>query len=548
MVDSKKETIYIDADDEITAIIDKVRSSNAKIIALVLPKRSQALQSTVNLKLLKRIATQSKKNIALITSDPNLLPLIGAVGLHVAKTPQSKPEVPKAPVQASATTSSAQDNAKSPAGDVAVAPLHAEDTIELNNVSKLPALGAKKNGEKKPFNKKLKVPDFDRFRLMLFGGIGLLILLIVGSIFAFIVLPKATISVKTDTSNISTDLTLTALTTANALDTEKLIIPALKKEVKKTENEKTLATGQKNMGEKATGTVKIYNCNKDDKLSDTVRTVPAGAVLSSGGSSYILSEAVEVEPSSFVGNTCLRNRPSDSVTVTAQVSGDQYNLSARKYAVGGFPSMEADGSNMTGGTSKMVQVISQQDVNNAKERVLERLNNSVKKELKSQFTGQNMLALEDTYGAGEATVTSTPNINEEGSEATITVVITYTQLGVSKDHLKTLIKENVNKSIDTSKQVIRDDGLESATIRILDKKSENETTFSFATITVAGPQLDTEGIKQEIAGQKKGATIRAIESRPGIKEVEVDYSPFWVFSTPKRLNRINITFDQENAR
>ena len=96
MADSK-DTIYVDIDDEITALIDKVRASNAKVVALVLPKRAAVLQSIVNMKLLKRTAENEKKNLVLITSEAGLLPLAGAVGLHVAKTLTSKPEIPPPP-------------------------------------------------------------------------------------------------------------------------------------------------------------------------------------------------------------------------------------------------------------------------------------------------------------------------------------------------------------------------------------------------------------------------------------------------------------------
>ena len=35
-----KDTIYVDVDDEITSIIDKVENSSEKVVALVLPKRA----------------------------------------------------------------------------------------------------------------------------------------------------------------------------------------------------------------------------------------------------------------------------------------------------------------------------------------------------------------------------------------------------------------------------------------------------------------------------------------------------------------------------
>src|SRR5579875_3708442 len=94
---SDKDTIYVDIDDEITGIIDKVKASKSKLVALVLPKRASVFQSIVNMKLLKRAADSGKKNIVLITSEAGLLPLAGAAGIHVAKTLNSKPEIPLGP-------------------------------------------------------------------------------------------------------------------------------------------------------------------------------------------------------------------------------------------------------------------------------------------------------------------------------------------------------------------------------------------------------------------------------------------------------------------
>jgi hypothetical protein len=99
VAEPSKDNIYVDVDDEITAIIDKVRASQAKIVALVLPKRASVLQSVVNMKLLKRSADDAGKKLVLITSEQGLLPLAGSVGVFVASSLQSRPEVPEAPDQ-----------------------------------------------------------------------------------------------------------------------------------------------------------------------------------------------------------------------------------------------------------------------------------------------------------------------------------------------------------------------------------------------------------------------------------------------------------------
>src|SRR3954469_9923983 len=100
MTANDKDTIYIDIDDEITGIIDKVKVSDNKVVALVLPKRASVFQSIVNMKLLKRAADSSGKSLVLITSEAGLLPLAGAAGIHVAKSLTSKPEIPAGPGQA----------------------------------------------------------------------------------------------------------------------------------------------------------------------------------------------------------------------------------------------------------------------------------------------------------------------------------------------------------------------------------------------------------------------------------------------------------------
>jgi hypothetical protein len=58
----KKDTIYIDIEDDITAVIERVKGSPEKLIALVPPKGA-ALQSVVNLKLLKELLTAFLSNL-----------------------------------------------------------------------------------------------------------------------------------------------------------------------------------------------------------------------------------------------------------------------------------------------------------------------------------------------------------------------------------------------------------------------------------------------------------------------------------------------------
>ena len=89
-----KETIYIEASDDITDILSKLKSSDKKIIALVPPKKPGVLLSSVNIKLIARTAKAEKKAVVLVTTDDSVTKLAMAAQLPVAPSLKSRPVMP----------------------------------------------------------------------------------------------------------------------------------------------------------------------------------------------------------------------------------------------------------------------------------------------------------------------------------------------------------------------------------------------------------------------------------------------------------------------
>jgi hypothetical protein len=529
---------------------------------LVLPKRAAVMQSIVNMKLLKRTATESKKNVVLITSETSLLPLAGIAGLHVAPSLQSKPEVPEvgampgdSPIDVDVDSGSDEERVDGHKSVGQLAGLSMpkknsdDDSIEVDNDEPEPdqEAGAEPvtDTPKKSFNKKLKVPDFDKFRMRLLIAGGGLVLLLVGWFVAFHVLPKATVTIKTDTVSVNSELSLTGQTATKDADQAKMIIPAELKEFKKTDSQKVPATGQKDEGTKATGTVTLA---LGDCSSPQV-TVPAGTIVSAGGLNFATA-ADAVLTSVKIGVQCrnsdFKEFSTRTVNVTAQNAGGQYNLSARSYTVAGFSNVSASGSSMTGGTSKVVKVVSQEDVDGAKQKFLDANNPAANQEVANQLKSDGYFPLTDTFAPGNPLVASTPNVGDEATDVTVNVTITYTMHGVKQDDLKNLLESEINKKIDTAKQKILNNGLDKAAIRITDK-NPTQVKFSLQTVASAGVQQDSEAIKKAIAGKKKGEVQDAILARPGVKDVTVTYSPFWVYSTPSKASKITIVFQQSDG-
>jgi len=548
MSSANKDVIYLDLDDEITTIIEKLHGAKSKIVAFVLPKRASVFQSIVNMKLLKRTADDTNKHIVLITSEPGILPLAGAVGVHVAKTLQSKPVIPPAPTAVSnlvvsdeeSTDEDVQLDETKPIGELAGVPEETE-TIELDNSDEATSAAVV---PKKPFNKKLKIPNFNKFRVRLFLGGAALILILIGWYIAAFVMPKAKILIKTDTSTLTTDVKFTAKTDATALDLENSVVPAKLSELSKTDNEKVAASGQKNTGDKAKGTMNLTNCINDAQS----HTVPSGTSFSSGNFTFVTTEAVTLDPAVFSGNTC---RSDDfgldkDVPVIAVSPGDSYNLSARSYT-SSISGIQASGSNMSGGTTKLVKVVAQSDIDNAKQKIQERANSAVAPELQQQLADQDYVGLADTLATGKTTVTSSPNVNEEATEVTVTLATIYTMVGMKKSDVSELIKHKAQDQIDPNQQVILKDGLDEAVFKVTEKKPNNETDLTLQTVVEAGPQLNESNLKKEIAGKKKGDAQKIIQSRPGVKDVTINYSPFWVYSTPSRTSKITIVIESANT-
>ncbi len=568
-----KDTIYIDVDDEITSIIDKVQNTQENLVALVLPKRAAMLQSSVNMKLLKRAAEKSKKNLVLITTEAGLLPLASSVGLYVAKNLQSKPEIPKAaPASAEIDELVKTDDEKPEdfdpkvAGGIAVGELAGEELVDdklpakpglmplaykrasdeeesvmLDNSDKSEDKTDDKPEDKK--DKKLKVPNFERFRTWLIVAVLLVILLIVGFIFANKVLPKALITISTNTTSVNSSLALSLSPSGTSLNTSQLIVPANLQQSQQTASKQVATTGQKNEGNTATGSIKIQAIVCGSKQPSSI---PAGVAFSSNNLTYITQESTTFSQV-FPDGSCLKWTPATNTltTINAQYPGASYNVNSGSAFSSSYQDQNNTGTlysgtgSATGGTDDNVQTVSQTDITNATSAITMPSSSSVQAKLSAALTAAGFFPLQATYTAGTPVITPSAAVGAQATTVTVTETINYTMYGVKQSNLNALITNSVDQQIDTTKQAIQDTGLSQATYTNFTQTSVGGTLTMQTTSTI-GPHLNIAQLKSEIAGMKKGDLETTLEQNPGVTGVTVKYSPFWVSATPKNVNKITI--------
>ena len=557
MAAEKKDTIYVDIDDEITSIIDKLGKSDSKIVALVLPKRATALQSIVNMKLLKRAADEAGKSPVLITSEKGLLPLAGATGMYVAKNLSSKPEIPDAPdkkvvddeeLEAELEPEKDGDLGKAAAvGALAGAAASRDkddDTIDMGQEAAAPAASSAKKAKKSKGSKNgkpAKIPNFEKFRKKIFIVGGALIAGIFLLVMAVVVWPKATIVIETNTESVDTNFAFTASPAATNIDESASVVPAKEVSEKVNETATAPATGQKDVGAKATGTVSIRNCE-----DTSPRSLPAGTVFSSGGKNFTTNSALTVSGGQFSGGGSVCNTGSNSIAVTAANSGDSYNIPAATYTTGALSGNFAiSGSNMSGGTTKVVKVVTQQDVDTAKAKISAKDDVS-KKNLQQQLEQAGYFVIDETFKKSNEATTPSPAVDQEGGEVKVTYSADYSMLGVKRDDLKKMVSNSLKDQIDTQRQQVQEDGLDEATYTVKSVADNGDTIIEVTTKAEVGPDIDTEALKNDILGKKSGETENIVKALPGVKAVEVNYSPFWVSRTPKKASKITIEFKSAN--
>src|SRR5262245_43647295 len=91
----KDNALYLEVDEDITSAIDKLQKLPGDAARIVVPKRSTMLQSIINLKLLKKAAADSGKELVLVTNDRIATDLAGRVGLAVAPSLGATAAVPE---------------------------------------------------------------------------------------------------------------------------------------------------------------------------------------------------------------------------------------------------------------------------------------------------------------------------------------------------------------------------------------------------------------------------------------------------------------------
>jgi hypothetical protein len=507
--------VYLEPDDEITSVLDKLEKTEEESVILVIPSGATILQSLVNLKLLSKKAIELKKEIALVTSDKIGRNLASLAGLSVYSNLKEKGKIiPKEP--------------RLPAPPGVVVKTYSpslERTEEPKPAEPLPPKPPKP--PKPPF----RFPSIPfGFWIALIGSFILVLLVL------YLFLPRATVVLGMKTTTYTQSLEIIVDQKAKEVDFENKTIPGEPQELEKEGSQKWQATGKKNIGGKAKGTITVTNSFKNPDGSGQEFSLKAGTEFKDKktGKSFLSDSAVTVPRLTYDINNGQPIPGTASVKVTAVEPGESYNIGPSQFSIPNLGTSSVSGAsseNMSGGYDKLVTVVSEDDINKAKEEISKDLISKAKEELKKKLKkGQKLLegaVLEETEEALPSVKAGT-----QTSEFEMKVKVKISTLVVNEEEYKSLLAKFLEDNLPTDKRLVSTPS-DSTELVLIDYNPQFQVMRIKATLnTQIVSKINEERLKEEISKKSSQEAKSYLEAFEEIESASIKLWPFWAKKLP----------------
>lgn len=552
------EILYLEPDEEITSVIDKLKGLPGKSVALVLPKNAQLAASVVNLKLLKREAQRLEKKVSIVTQDKVGTSLAGQVGIPVyasvsdeepvAAPTRAKPqaddviELDERPQETEEPIAAAEDEAGIPVHryDATAQPTpRATSAPVVQEVAPEPA----------PVRRPVARPAQSRPGIRLRRGpvLTLIALAILGALaWLFLVYPRATVVLGVESDPVSETVTVTVDNNITATNEDEGKLSGQKVQVEKTVKQSFDATGSKEVGSKASGTATVNN-----RLGEEV-AVPKGTTLARDGVSFVTTEETAVGAASVSldasGNVIVKPG-TKQVKVEAANVGSNGNVSPGEFTITSFSGAKrervtaSNSAAFTGGESHTVKVVTNDDIENAKKTIGEKVNEELVQELKGKANDLTILGNTIEVGVIDATANKAPD--EEADNFELEAKLRARTIGFAAAGYQDLVVALVSKTLPDGKELVvtPEDSVETA----VERQSYDEGVLVLkSTLKSEMVQtLDEAALRNLVRGKTATEAERLLGQEQGIRSSKVTVRPSFRSRIPGNDSQIVIELRRE---
>lgn len=556
-MENEQEILYLEPDEEITSIIDKLKNLvDSKSVFLVIPKGASISQSVVNLKLLKKEAESLKLKIAIVSHDEIGKNLAMQVGIDVfASINSAHPLVKKIKENPNLNDvieiDMSEKKVVTPPPGVKINHynqdgelIDSDDKISVDKNDKKPEpvthsmaspIAVDKYFEPKP----IKPATKKNWKKIII--ISILIIIVLGSFVYFYPSMKIIASLKTEP--IEENIKITVDTATKDYSKETGSIPGEIITTNDDINKDFTATGKKNIGDKAKGTVTISNG------TGTVTNLPTGSQLESNSGLIFTTTASAVVPAATAsvdgGGNVVKTPGKADVAVEASKAGEDYNIGASTFTVYNFSGLSGNNSNsFSGGSSKQITIISGTDIENAKNELKKEAETKLQEKLsqistdkKLSFIGSAINYETNGFSSDKGEGTETDKFNAKMSLSAKTI-------GFNQNDYKQSVINSLGSKIPQDKELILSSSDEILQGGINADYSKGTLEIDGRIKTKLGPKLSVDNMPQEFKGKNYSYVENSLKSINGITDIKFYEKPsWWIKRMPLRSQNIKIEFD-----
>lgn len=538
-----EEFIYLEVDEEITSVIDRLREAKSNKVGIVVPRGAMVLQSVVNLKLIQREAAKQKKHVAIITIDKVGRSLATQVGLPVYDDPRqaetSGLQEPK-DVPEKVSDVIEIDMSKGASGEASDS---LPEGVKVNYYTGESVEGKKKEALEAAKKTKPEMPPSDfsahkltdagkdvptrvlakrpgdprKLKLKIWISIAAVVVALIA---AWLVLTRATVNITVPAESYEAKADVKIDATLMASEPQESKIKGALISAQKEMSKDVKATGTKKVGEKAKGKITFYN---DDGPSKTLKK---DTVLTAKGSklTFTLQEAVSVPGAVVSGGQIVSGKAEGDVI--ANESGTEYNLpSSTEYSVGGGMTLIRAQGETSGGTTEEKKIVSADDITGAEDSLIADAPNQLRDELKKQAGGEYVVDGAINYEAAD--FTTSKKAGEETDSFTAKANVKAQVIAFKESDLREAVAQAVQKTLTDGKSLlISDEDIMTPTV-VSSDIPKKELTLNVKLDSHIGNAVSTEGLAKALRGKsvKSARELVASKMNVPVNDVQITVRP-----------------------
>ncbi len=508
------EILYLEPDEEITSVVDKLKGLEADSVGLVAPKGSSIVQSLVSLKLLQKQAKELGKEIAIVTSDEVGQNLASRIDLPVyadvrSKKPispidQKEPEetgpieITDEPATATAAEIAREkveppkdlpkkqeevpeeykelpktfevhryDQAKPEEVEEEVAPVEAAPEPDEEEETEMPEEKEEKNTnfvnrplrEHKEDNRaeleSARPMAHEKRQLPRAGGKKSPKKAILSVVAVVLILAAVLVA----------DLALAKLDISLSIPAEEIskdVVISVEKDHPNIDLDNSIIGGTQvdkdvlaednitSTGEKETGE-KAKGTLTAKNDAGVDDTIAAGTTVRSSGSVEFTVDKDATVPKATLNSNGDKVLGQATIAVTAKEAGTGSNLAATtSYVISSKTKISITGAT-TGGTTKKVKTVAKTDVDSAKKSLQEKAVSKFKEELK---TDKGALFIDDAVKADLIEFTTSKNVGDEASTFKANAKVKVTTITFLSSDFNKVVQSAAEKDLPTGKSLL----------------------------------------------------------------------------------------------